>query len=163
MTKTSKLAAAAIVAAMTMAGTVQADPVTTNTPGSACVASTGTLTARADGEAENLSASYVTAVCPVERPIGTGQTTTKVSGQVWVVDQNPSGNVCCMMVSQNANGATVMSSWSCSSGSSSGYQILSLPQITDAYTYSHYFVRCSLPPSYSSQTSRIQMYRTTQQ
>src|SRR4029079_1179232 len=113
------------------------------------------------GEAANATASTVTAVCPVERPVGAGGT-SKLSGNVWVVDQNASANVCCKVVSKNAGGQVVESPQVCSAGTSSSYQILNLAEITDAFTYSHYFVQCTVPPVDAAQ-SRILMYRATQQ
>jgi len=137
---------------------------TQNAPGSACVATSGqNLTARADGEAENQSASLVTAICPTERPIGTGATTTSLSGTVFVVDQNSSTNVCCRAVSKNPGGAKTNGAWSCSSGTSSSYQALTVAPISDAYTYSSFYLECQVPAISGGNASRIQMYRTIQE
>jgi hypothetical protein len=160
MKTTIKLGLAAATLTLVAGGVLAAT--TTNSPGAACVAATGTLTVLSSGETENATGSTVTAVCPAERPVGANGT-SKVSGNVWVVDQNPSYNVCCKVVSKNAGGAVVESPLVCSSGSSSSYQILSLAEITDGYTYSHYFVQCTVPPVNGAAASRIQMYRTTQQ
>lgn len=134
----------------------------TNTPGAACVATAGSsLSVRLDGESENLGTGTVTAVCPAERPIGAGQTTL-VSGTVFVVDRNPSTNVCCHVVSKNTGGAIVQSAPVCSAGSSTATQSLALAQISDPYSFSSYLVQCDVPGTSAGAASRIQMYRTTQ-
>jgi hypothetical protein len=136
---------------------------TTNSPGAYCVASSGTLSVRDDGEVENTTASTVTVVCPAERPISPSAT-TKVSGTVFVVDRSSAGDVCCKIMSKNAGGSLVQNaSPACSAGSSTAYQQLPLPQITDAATFSQYFVQCTLPPVNAGAASRIQLYRTTQE
>lgn len=155
---------AAITAALlcSVAGAVWA-ATSSNLPGASCVASgSGTLAARADGEAENLTASTVTAVCPVERPMG-AELTTKLSATVFVVDRHASANVCCKAVSKNAGGAVVQSATVCSTGSSSAYQSLSLAEVTDPYTFSHFYVQCDVPPIASGAASRIQLVRAAQQ
>ncbi|MDC0743075.1 hypothetical protein [Polyangium mundeleinium] len=136
---------------------------TQNAPGSACVATSGqALTARADGEAENQSASLITAICPTERPIGTGVTTTNLSGTVFVVDQNASTNVCCRAVSKNPGGTKTTGAWSCSTGSSASYQTLNVASITDAYSFSSFYLECQVPAISGANASRIQMYRAIQ-
>lgn len=161
MTITQRLGAAFIATLVAVSAAALADT-STNSPGSACVAAgAGSLNARSDGEAENTSAQAVTAVCPADRPVGTGGT-SNVSGTVFVVDQSTTGNVCCRIMSKNASDAVVQSAQVCSTGNSASYQVLSLPQISDPFTYSHYFVQCTVPPINGSLTSRIQMYRTTQ-
>lgn len=150
------------LSAVLAAGATLADS-TTNAPGSACVATgSSSLTVRDDGEAENRMASTVTALCPAERPIGTGQTTS-LSGRVFVVDQNPVSDVCCRAVSKNPGGTKVTGTWTCSSGSSSGYQILDLAALSDTYSFSSFFLECQVPASSSGVYSRIQMYRVSQQ
>lgn len=155
---------AAITAALlcSVAGAVWA-ATSSNLPGASCVAAgSGTLAARADGEAENLTASTVTAVCPVERPMG-AELTTKLSATVFVVDRHASANVCCKAVSKNAGGAVVQSATVCSTGSSTSYQALSLAEITDPYTFSHFYVQCDVPPIASGAASRLQFVRAVQQ
>lgn len=136
---------------------------TNNAPGAGCVATgTGGLTVRDDGEAENRTASTVTAICPAERPVGT-DITKILGGTVFVVDQNPTYDVCCRAVSKNPGGTKVIGSWQCSSGTSSSYQILELATLNDPYSWSAFFVECQLPPSSNGLFSRIQMYRVNQQ
>src|SRR5262245_59150794 len=94
---------------------------TTNSPGAYCVAASGTLSVRDDGEVETTGAATVTAVCPAERSIAPA-TATKVSGTVFVVDRSATANVCCKIMSKNAGGAIVQSSSVCSTGSSTAYQ-----------------------------------------
>jgi hypothetical protein len=156
-----KILLAATATAMLATGGVLA-ATSTNAPGAACVAASGSLSARSDGEIENITGSIATAVCPAERPIGTGGT-SKLSATVWVVDQSTAGNVCCKVVSKNTGGAVVQSVPVCSTGASTASQPLSLPQITDTFTFSHFFVQCDVPPINAGSPSRIQMYRTTQE
>lgn len=151
------------LSAILAAGATLADS-TTNAPGSACVATgSASLTVRDDAEAENRTASLVTALCPAERPVGAGTFTTALSGRVFVVDQNPLSEVCCRAVSKNPGGAKITGTWSCSSGSSSGYQILDLAALSDTYTFSTFFLECQVPAPSSGLYSRIQMYRVSQQ
>ena len=154
------LGAIALIAAT--AATADAET-TDNAPGAMCVA-TGSrqLVVRTDAEIENRSGYNVTAVCPAERELRPG-TTTRLSGRVWVVDRNPNANVCCRTYSKNPGGRTVAGAWRCTSGSSSNYRSLTLPQIQDPYSWSHFFVQCKLPPRYNGRASRIQMYRTIQE
>ncbi|MDI1450443.1 hypothetical protein [Polyangium sp. 6x1] len=136
---------------------------TQNAPGSACIATSGSaLSVRADGEAENTSGSLVTAICPTERPIGTGVTTTNLSGTVFVVDQNAGANVCCRAVSKNPSGAKTNGAWSCSTGSSASYQTLNVASITDTFTFSSFYLECQVPAISGGNASRIQMYRAIQ-
>jgi hypothetical protein len=132
-----------------------------NTPGASCVASTGSLFNAVTGEAANLTASTVTAVCPIDRVIAP-TVSTKVSAVVWVRDQNPSLDVCCTLNSKNPSGNLVSSPQVCSSGSSSSYQQLTLPQISDGYTYSHYYVQCSIPGTSGGAFSELLTYRSVQ-
>jgi hypothetical protein len=121
-----------------------------------------TISIRSDGQAENATASAITVVCPVER-IVTPVVSTTLSGVVNVVDQHPTSDVCCQLVSLNgASGTRIQSSPVCSQGSSSASQSLNLGQIVDPYSYSHFFIQCDVPPAQTASTSRIQSYQTTQ-
>jgi len=135
--------------------------VTANTPGASCVAASGTLINGTAGESANLSASAATAVCPIDRSLGT-TLSTKVSATVWVLDENTTQNVCCTLNSKNPGGALVSSPQVCSSGSSGGYQSIPLAQITDPYTYSHFYISCSVPGTDSGLASKILTYRSVQ-
>ncbi|WNG47127.1 hypothetical protein F0U60_25625 [Archangium minus] len=151
-----------ILTGILAAGATLADS-TQNAPGAACVAINGaSLTVRDDGEAENRTASLVTAICPAERPIGTGTTTT-LSGRVFVVDQSTTSEVCCRAVSKNPLGAKVTGAWQCSTGSSANYQALDLASLSDTYTFSSFYLECQVPALSGGNASRIQMYRATQQ
>lgn len=142
------------------AGLALAD-VTANTPGAACVAASGTLINGTAGEAANLAPSAATAVCPIDRSLGTSLS-TKVSATVWVLDENTSANVCCTLDSKNPGGALVSSPQVCSTGASNTYQSIPLAQITDGYTYSHFYISCSVPGTDSGIPSKILTYRSVQ-
>jgi hypothetical protein len=134
-----------------------------NKTASDCVATVGAATVRADGGLENASASTVTVVCPVERRSPGGAFTTYLAGRVWAVDRHASSGVCCRVVSVNpGNGAVVESAPVCTAGSAASAQSIDLPEINDPYSYSHFMVRCDLPPTASGLRSRIQTVRNIQ-
>jgi catabolite regulation protein CreA len=125
---------------------------TENVPGSTCVAAgSGVLNVRTNGEAENATAAAVTAVCPTTRD----PSLKNFAATVWVRDRSTTAEVCCKAMSRNPAGATVTGTEVCSSGASSSYQTLSLPAINDPYTYSHFYVSCSVPPVDGSARSAI--------
>jgi hypothetical protein len=132
---------------------------TTNTPGATCVASSGTLVNSVDGQSANLTTSSATAVCPIDRQIAP-TLSTKVAATVWVVDESTSANVCCTLHSKNLAGGEQSSPQVCSSGSSSAYQTISLAQITDGATFSHYFISCTVPGTSSGLVSKVLTYRS---
>jgi hypothetical protein len=132
---------------------------TTNTPGATCVASSGTLINSVDGQAANLTTSSATAVCPIDRQIAPTES-TKVAATVWVVDESSASNVCCTLRSKNPAGGEVAGTQVCSSGASSAYQTLSLAQITDTTTFSHYFITCSVPGTSGGLVSKVLTYRS---
>jgi hypothetical protein len=144
-----------------MSASVAFGSTTTNTPGAACVAASGALVNSVDGEAANLSGSTAIAVCPADRTLAPALS-TKVSAVVWVVDESSAANVCCTVNSKNPDGVIVSSPQVCSSGVSSGYQMLTLAQISDGYTYSHYYVQCSVPGTSNGLISKVLTYRTIQ-
>jgi hypothetical protein len=134
-----------------------------NAPGSACVATGGgSLNVRDDGELENTSSTAVTAICPVERPIETGNIATSLAGKVFVVDQNSTYDVCCQAVSKNPGGVKILGTQACSSSASASFQILDLPALTDGFTFSAFYLQCTLPPAENGAASRIQVYRSIQ-
>jgi hypothetical protein len=160
------IATAVALGLVSIAGAVLAGTVTNNAPGSSCVyaGGGGTLNVRTDGEIENTSTTaFAIAICPVDRPIGSGVTTTQLSGTVFAVDRSSSADVCCWVASKNPDGGSVSGTSTCTSGSSSTYQQISLPGLTDNTTYSHFYVICSLPPAVGTSTSRLQTIRSIQQ
>ncbi len=135
----------------------------TNAPGSACIAAgSAVLTARTDGQAENQGAAGLTAVCPVDRKQIGSSLATVLSGRVWVVDQHSTQDVCCRVVTKNPNGAAKLGDLVCSTGESSNDQALSLPSVTDPYTFSHFWIQCSVP-AMEGAASRILTVRSTQE
>jgi hypothetical protein len=134
----------------------------TSTPGSACVGVDGTLDITSDGAASNATAASITAMCPVERRISP-TVATKISGTVYAIDRSTSGNVCCRLISKNPGSETLIEGTQvCSSGNGTSSQALALPQLTDPYSFSHFAVRCTLPPINTVSTSQILMYTTVQ-
>ncbi|MGH1344074.1 MAG: hypothetical protein ACRBN8_21120 [Nannocystales bacterium] len=152
---------ASFLGTLTLASIAFAAPTYENNPGAACVATgDNPLSVRIDGEAENQTSSGMYAVCPAERPVD--DLATEVSGRVFVVDQHPTSNACCRAASKNPSGSYQYSSWECSSGSSSGYQILDVDPVNDGYSWSHFMLQCYLPPMSGNAASRIQTYRVIQ-
>ena len=136
------------------AAAVSAAPVTTNATAAYCVAASGTLTVRGDGEIENATAASATAVCPIERPIS--PTTTKISGRVFVLDRHPTLSLCCRVMSKNPSSGTVPSPQVCATnGNTTSFQILDLPDPVHAAP--------TPPPLGAGLHSRIQLYRNTQE
>lgn len=160
--KINALSFAVCAAAALHAAAVHADDIT-NHPASACVpAGTGQLTVTAAAGVENASTATVTAMCPVERIAHAGFATT-FSGRVWVVDQNPTYNICCRVVSHNPGGTPQLGASSCSTGSATTSQSLVLAGLTDTASYSHFFISCSVPPKSSTgKNSGLLTYRAIQ-
>jgi hypothetical protein len=143
---------------MAFAGVAYATTLT-STSGARCAGiNGGSLSGRTDGETENTSAAAVTAICPLERDTSA----STVSGDVFVLDQSAASNVCCHLVSKNPGSTRIDGSQVCSTGNSASTQQLTLPSITDATTFSHFFVQCTVPAINGTAASRIQVYRTTQ-
>jgi hypothetical protein len=147
-------------------GTLLAD-ITHNVPGAVCVATSGSLVNSVDGHSANITTSSASAVCPIDRDIAP-TLSTKVAATVWVLDENPSADVCCQLHSKNPGGAVVTSPAApagpvCSTGASSTYQTLALPQLTDTSTYSHYYITCTVPGTSSGTSSMILTYRAVEE
>ncbi len=147
--------------ALTVGAGITLASTTTNTPGAVCVASSGSLINGASGESANFTNASATAVCAADRSIAP-TLSTKVSAVVWVVDESTSANVCCTINSKNPSGTLISSPQVCSSGSTYASQTLTLAQITDGYTYSHYYVSCTVPALSGGLISKILGYRTVQ-
>lgn len=149
------------VLAGSLAGTVLADDATS--PASVCrPQDSGSLNALSNGGVENPTSSTVTALCPVERKWANGGWKTKLSGTVWALDRSASTDSCCRAVSRNPSGGNVVGSWVCTSGSSTSYQSLSVPQITDNTTFSHFYLECQVPGA-SGARSGLLSFKATQE
>jgi hypothetical protein len=148
------------IASLGLVNSASAD-VISNRAGARCVA-TGAdkLTVRTDGESENNNYKTVTAICPAPRPMS--PVTKKLSGSIFVIDRHSTENVCCYVASKNPGGAFKKGTTVCSSGNKSTYQILTLPELTDNYSWSSFYIRCTVPTKTSYGASRIQMYRAIQ-
>ncbi|OJH34896.1 hypothetical protein [Cystobacter ferrugineus] len=135
-----------------------------NAPGAMCVGVGHDLRVNAQGQAENPQAVAVTAICPSERRLINGSFATRFSATVWVSDQSTQLSACCRAVSRVPNGASVVESpWSCTSttGTSSNTQ-LTIQEITDGWTFAHFYIQCVVPPVEAGKTSRILTFRSTQ-
>ena len=154
-------AIALVLGIATVAGVSFAD--TDNAPGSMCVATgSNTMSINTVGHGYNNNTSSMTVVCPSERKIIGSNFATKFKGTVWVMDRSTTDNVCCRAMTRNPGGANVTGTEVCTSGSSSSYKQLNVPQITDNYTWSHFYIRCTLPAKDGSNASRILTYRSVQ-
>ncbi len=132
-----------------------------NAPGSMCVGAGYDLTVNTLGQAENPQTFSVSAICPSERRVINGAFATNFSATVWVSDQNSVSNVCCKAVSRQPAGPVQESPWVCTSGTSSN-AALTIPVITDGYTFAHFYLQCTLPGAEAGKTSRILTFRSTQ-
>lgn len=132
-----------------------------NAPGAMCVGAGHDLTVNTSGQAENPQPVAVTAICPSERRLINGAFTTHYSATVWVSDQNTSTNVCCRAVSRTPAGNVHESAWACTSGTSSNTQ-LDIAEITEGFTFGHFYLQCTLPAAEAGKTSRILTFRSTQ-
>ncbi len=132
-----------------------------NSPGSMCVGTNAPLTVTSNGHADNVNAAAVTAICPTERLMVGGALTTNFSARVWAVDRHSTQNVCCRVVSRTPNGNQKLGTEVCSAGNSASDVSLDLPGIVEPYTFAHFFVRCSMPPTETG-NSRIITFRSIQ-
>jgi hypothetical protein len=149
---------AAIATISALVGGVAAAQHLNYTP-SACIGVDGAITVRSDGQIENRNSTAITVVCPAERSTDA----TQFSGKVWAVDRNSSEEMCCRIMTKNPGGSTTTGDEVCSSGASSSHQTLTLPAVTDNFTWSHVFVRCSIPAASGTTYSRLATYRATQE
>ena len=144
-----------------LSGSVQADDIM-NFPASQCRAQdSGSLTIMSSGEVENQTASVVTALCPVERKSVNSAFFTKLSGTVWALDESSTANVCCQAVSMNPAGVDVFGTSVCTSGSSTSYQGLVIPEITASGSFSNFYISCTVP-AVAFGTSGLSSYRAIQ-
>jgi hypothetical protein len=132
-----------------------------NQPGASCRAVGGSsISYGTDGEVWNADISTGKVMCPIRRPKKKGGFANVVDvPRLFVMDRDPSSDVCCTLQSKNAGGALTSGPTVCSSGASSDAQLLQLPSIYDNTTYSQFNVVCSLPAAGSSGQSGVLVYR----
>lgn len=132
----------------------------TNRPAAACKGVNGaTLEYQADGQALDTGGTYMTAVCPITRPVSPTFADTIAKTRVWVTDRSATDDVCCYVQSKNPTGSRVTSAAVCSSGSLAGVQPLDLPTIRDTGSWSQASVVCSMPPVTAAGASGLHSYR----
>lgn len=159
-TRTLTLAASLLLFFVTPA----AAQVVENAPGAMCVSATPGDVAQpnSSGQMSNTSDARATFVCPAERVRDGGNFSRDFAAMVFVRDQHPEEDVCCRVVSQNPAGRQTRGDLVCSEGTSSSYQILSLPGLYDNTSWSHFFVRCGVPPVHDGRRSAVLTYRSVQ-
>ncbi len=109
-----------------------------------------------DAHLENQSTtSDMNVVCPVVSE----PTTPSTAARVWVTDASASENVCCYAAVKNTGSSRIFSSRVCSSGSSSGYQNLTMSPPSMNFTFTHRYYYCSVPQKTGSVPSEIRSYR----
>ena len=133
----------------------------TNSPGSGCVAGSGTLTPTTTGGAQNNGSAAAVAVCPVDRSV-TSPASTHFSASVWVQSSSSQSNLCCWVTSLNPNGGSSVNSGFACAAKGSGAQQLQINSITDSGTFSQWFVECIVPAVDSGNASAILSYRSVQ-
>jgi hypothetical protein len=140
---------------------------TDNAPGAFCVPISGaTMTQLPGGEIQNGGTQTVTVNCPANRKTVGGVYTTRFSGIVFGRDNNSSTNLCCRALSSSPS-ATVTGTEICTSGvtPAANYSQLTLPEITDASTASHFYIQCKVPAKNTSdqKMSLVYSFRSIQQ
>jgi hypothetical protein len=133
---------------------------TDNAPAGLCVATDGAVINQLPGgEIENPGTSTVTVVCPANRRVVAGVYTTKFSGVAFGRDNNSSTNLCCKAVSASPS-TSINGTEVCTSGVTppANFAQLSLPELTDTGTNSHFFIQCKLPGRNPSDSKRSQLY-----
>jgi hypothetical protein len=118
---------------------------TVNRPGARCRPATGAAPAYSSDGGVYGGAYGAVMNCPIDRPIAPTVSTFVSAPNVWVVDQNPTSDVCCHLLSKNPSGVEVVGNDVCSSGASSSVQTLTLPSVLDETTYSHFDLVCTVP------------------
>jgi hypothetical protein len=135
-----------------------------NVPGAMCSGAGVTYTSAA--AASNGTAGSSTIVCPARRvQDDAGNFSNTVFGEAFVVDRNPTTDVCCQVFGRTPNGGMVSGSNVCSAGASTSYQRIHLdfPKVQQPYTFAHYAMKCTLPPAASGAASSVLSYRVIQQ
>jgi hypothetical protein len=133
---------------------------TDNAPAGLCVATDGSVINQLPGgEIENPGTSTVTVVCPANRKVIAGVYTTKFSGVAFGRDNNSSTNLCCKAVSSSPS-SSINGTEVCTSGvtPAANFAQLSLPELTDTGTNSHFFIQCKLPGRNTSDNKRSLLY-----
>jgi hypothetical protein len=137
-----------------------------NWPGATCKsASAAQITYGSDATARNNDAAALTMSCPARRPDKNGWT-NRAFGHAFVIDRNPTDDVCCHVESKNPGGAVEVGGTDCSSGEDTAMQVLRLdfPKMYDPYSWSHFHIDCTLPGvSSGGIASRLITYRVGQQ
>jgi hypothetical protein len=140
---------------------------TDNAPGALCVATAGAvLNQLPGGEIENAGSAVVTVVCPADRKIVNGVFTTHFSGVVFGRDNNSNtaaaGNLCCRTVSSSpsTSASPLMGTEVCTTGvtPAANFAQLTLPEVVDNATASHFFIQCKIPAKNTSDSKRSQLY-----
>ena len=133
---------------------------TNNSPAGLCVATNGSVINQLPGgEIENPGTSTVTVVCPAERKVIAGVYTSHFSGVAFGRDNNSSTNLCCQAVSSSPTG-TINGTQVCTSGvtPAANFAQLTLPEVVDTGTTSHFFIQCQIPARNTSDSKRSQIY-----
>jgi hypothetical protein len=119
---------------------------------------TGNATVTSRGYAENASTTEATLICPMVRDMDAMGDGT-FSGNVWVVDNHYSEDVCCSSrVAGGSNGSFWTSSSECTNGSG-GVSKLGFSTPTVNYSFYHRYYYCTVPGVYEGNRSSIYTYR----
>jgi hypothetical protein len=109
-----------------------------------------------EGEIFNLSPSHVLEVlCPVS---GLYDDSSSGSANVFVHDGNTEQNICCTTQLNNV-GVVLSSAESCSTGTDTRYQTLSMVPPQFPYTFTSRYFNCTIPPADKGEASGIRLYR----
>jgi len=154
---------AAFLVTVTSAFAVETD----NAPGAFCVPVNGaSMTQLTGGEIQNGGTQTVTVNCPANRKTVNGVYTTRFSGIVFGRDNNQGTNLCCRALSSSPS-ATVTGTEVCTNGvtPAANYSQLTLPEITDTSTTSHFYIQCKVPAKNTAdgKMSLVYAFRSVQQ
>lgn len=144
-----------LVSLSVVASTAHATTDSKTYPGAMCMEQNLTsITLDSSGRAMNTDSATMTWVCPIVREWMSGYI---YSATVYVLDQHYSDNVSCTLYSRTTGGSKTDYVSASSSGSSSAATSLSYSTVA-ASTNGYYHLLCTVPGTYSGNTSGVVSY-----
>lgn len=136
-----------------------------NRGGAQCRGLDGPLRYTSGGYVQNDGDSASGVMCPALRLRHDSGFSTEGFGRAYVVDRNPTDDVCCHFESKNPAGGRDVGEPRCSEGASADMQIieLSFPKVDLQGTWGHFHLVCELPRRHDGSSSQLRTYRVYQQ
>ncbi len=152
----------ALVATGTLAGALlladKASAALQNYPGASCVSTSTPGTVFSAGDIGNTTGSSMTFVCPIARDMSSFSS-GNANGNIWVLDQHFSANICCSSQVLDPIGSLHASASQCTSGSGNVTGLtFSGPVWTGTFGARSFL--CTLPGQFQGTTSTIRAYRS---